>query len=282
MAAINPDYTPVRNPWLKSFLQYLVGLLFSTSAGHDHDGVNSKTLSPAAVIENDAVTSVKILDLNVTEAKIAANAVTAGKIGTGAVVEAKLGTGAVTADKIGAGAVVEAKLGAGAVTADKIGAGAVVAAKLGAEAVETAKIKDANVTAGKLASNAVETAKIKDANVTLAKLAADARLLNTAITDPGDAGAIPVTGSGSCSLVSAAAETRTLAAPTYVGQQLSLCCKTYAGDVVLTAAAAIDSTGNNTLTFGAAGDFIALVGVELGAAKVWRILSNDGVALSIV
>lgn len=76
-----------------------------------------------------------IKDLNVTEAKIAANAVTEGKIGTGAVTETKIGAAAVTADKIGALAVTEAKINTAAVTADKIDTGAVTEDKIGAGAV---------------------------------------------------------------------------------------------------------------------------------------------------
>ena len=103
-----------------------------------------------------------------------------------------------------------------------------------------------------------------------------------AVPDPGDGGAIPVTDGGNVSLVTEGAETRTLAAPSFVGQELSLALKTDDGDCVVTASAAINQTGNNTLTFADAGDTIVLVGVELGAAKVWRVVSNDGVALTTV
>jgi predicted RecA/RadA family phage recombinase len=106
--------------------------------------------------------------------------------------------------------------------------------------------------------------------------------LENSIPDPGDAGAIPVVESGSVSLVSAGGETRTLAAPTYAGQQLSLGFKTDLGDVVVTASAGVNQTGNNTLTFADAGDHLQLTGIELGAALVWRIVANDGVALSTV
>lgn len=54
--------------------------LFDPENGHDHDGVNSKTLSPAAVVANGSVTTVKIVDEAVTADKIAANAVTTEKI----------------------------------------------------------------------------------------------------------------------------------------------------------------------------------------------------------
>ncbi len=102
------------------------------------------------------------------------------------------------------------------------------------------------------------------------------------IADPGDAGAIAVTRSGSCPLVSAGAETRTLAIPTFAGQQISLGFKTDGGDITLTVASAVNQTGNNTLVFADAGDQIGLVAIENGAALAWRVVSNDGVALSTV
>jgi predicted RecA/RadA family phage recombinase len=103
------------------------------------------------------------------------------------------------------------------------------------------------------------------------------------ITDPGDAGAVPVTTSGTCMLVSAGAETRTLAIPTFIGQRLTLTMKTDGGDITLTAAAAVNQTGNNTLAFGAERDTIILQAIELDDDSLaWHVVSNDGVALSTV
>ena len=106
--------------------------------------------------------------------------------------------------------------------------------------------------------------------------------LTNVIADPGNAGAIPVAGSGSCALVTAEAETRALAIPTAKGQMLSLSFKTDVGDCVVTAASAVNQTGNNTLTFADAGDMLMLVAIENGAALAWRVVANDGVALTTV
>lgn len=106
--------------------------------------------------------------------------------------------------------------------------------------------------------------------------------LSYLIADPGNAGAIPVTNSGSVQLVTAGAETRTLAVPQRVGQLLALSMKTDGGDAVVTVAAAVNQAGNNTLTFNDAGDCLVLVGIESGSNKRWRVLSNDGVTLSTV
>jgi hypothetical protein len=106
--------------------------------------------------------------------------------------------------------------------------------------------------------------------------------LDNAITDPGDAGAIPVTKSGVCAMTSAGAETRTLADPLVIGQQIALICDVYVGNIVVTAAGPVNQTGNNTLTFGAAADACYLIAMQLAGALEWRIMGNDGVALSTV
>jgi hypothetical protein len=102
-----------------------------------------------------------------------------------------------------------------------------------------------------------------------------------AIADPGDAAAIPVASSASIAITTAAAETNTLAIPTYVGQVLNLICDVYAvGDRVITAAVKINQATNTIMTFGAAGDFIQLTGVQEAGTLRWQVTANDGVALS--
>ena len=102
------------------------------------------------------------------------------------------------------------------------------------------------------------------------------------IADPGDAGAIPVAASGHCLLTTADAETRTLADPTSDGQELLIALDTDGGDCVITAASAINQTGNNTITLDDAGDVIRLVAIEVGANKRWRVVVNDGCTLATV
>jgi len=97
------------------------------------------------------------------------------------------------------------------------------------------------------------------------------------ITDPGDAGAIPVTTSGVCAMTSTAGagETRTLAIPSFIGQQLVLTLDVDGGDVVITAASTVDGT-NDTLTFDAAGETLILVGTQIAGVLAWRIAENIG------
>ena len=106
--------------------------------------------------------------------------------------------------------------------------------------------------------------------------------LSNIIADPGASGAIPVIKSGSVSIVSAGAETRTVADPTFVGQTLNIGLKTDGGTVTMTSASPVNQTGNNTLAFADVGDHLMLVASEDGADIEWRIVANDGVGLTTV
>jgi len=101
-----------------------------------------------------------------------------------------------------------------------------------------------------------------------------------AITDPGDAGAIPVTVSGVCNMTSAGAETRTLAIPTFIGQEITINCDTYVGNIVVTSAQSVNQAGNTVLTFGAVRDCITLKAITVAGVRRWTVVGNDGVALS--
>jgi len=106
------------------------------------------------------------------------------------------------------------------------------------------------------------------------------------LPDPGDAGALPTNQTGIVELVSAASETRTLAAPTKSGLRLTLAFKTDGGDCVVTCATTVNVTANNTITFDTAGEMIELVSVPSGANFRWRALSclpeGDTASLSTV
>ena len=108
------------------------------------------------------------------------------------------------------------------------------------------------------------------------------QLITEEIDDPGDGGAIPVTTSGTLLLESGASgETRTLAIPTFVGQRMSIAFDTDGGgDIAITVAQAVNQAGNTTLTGADAGDHISLEAITVGGAYRWRVLANDGFALS--
>lgn len=95
------------------------------------------------------------------------------------------------------------------------------------------------------------------------------------------AAAIPVTHSGSFPVTTAAAETNTLADPTFLGQTLTIFVDTYAvGDRVITAASRINQAANTIITLGAVGDFIKLEAITIAGALKWQVVANDGAALS--
>ena len=106
------------------------------------------------------------------------------------------------------------------------------------------------------------------------------------LNDPGDAGRITPISDVFLLLVTATAgpgETRTLTDPIYAGQTLDLFFETDGGDCVITADSAVNQAGNNTLTFADGGDHLRLQGGRDGAGDYeWRVIANDGVALSTV
>ncbi|MFA6134566.1 MAG: DUF2190 family protein [Phycisphaerae bacterium] len=149
----------------------------------------------------------------------------------------------------------------------------------------TNKVATTTSTGNKQLGKVVTAAADADATVRvrldgIASVANNPKTAN--IADPGNAGAIPVTASGHVDIVTAAAETRTLAAPSFVGQELILSMKTDGGDCVITVATTINQTGNNTITLNDAGDAVLLVAKASGTNKRWSVAYNDGASLSTV
>jgi hypothetical protein len=103
------------------------------------------------------------------------------------------------------------------------------------------------------------------------------------ILDPGNGNAISVATSGSVPLVSTGADTRTLAIPTFVGQQLMLVHKTDGGSCAVTVASDLLYTadsGHNIITFTAVAEFIKLEAVDNNGTLQWAVLALDGAVLS--
>lgn len=192
MAEITIDYTDVRNPQMRKFLEEdFKDVLFSVINGHDHDGSNSKILSVSATVENDSVTAAKIATDAVTSAKIQDAAVTTDKILDDAVTAAKIADGCIVVGLMAANSIDSAQYVDGSIDTEHFAAGAVDTTALGADCVTGAKIGDdvidsehivagaidaehmaANsIVAASIASNAVTTAKIINDAVTNDKLA---------------------------------------------------------------------------------------------------------------
>jgi len=121
-------------------------------------------------LEDELITSQKLVDNAVTEVKVATGAITTTKISDGAIESPKIAAGAITSGKIAAGAVIADKIDANAVTSQKIAAGAVTADKIDANAVTAEKIQSGAVTTDKLDALAVTTEKLDAGAVTASKI----------------------------------------------------------------------------------------------------------------
>ncbi len=112
-----------------------------------------------------------------------------------------------------------------------------------------------------------------------AAMAADCATQNAFnIDDPGASGAIPNYLTGICHLVSAAAESRSLAVPDCAGLELHLVMKTDGGDITLTVASAYDEAGGTSVVFSDPGQYITLRSYEVASGTyAWRVHSHMGV-----
>lgn len=104
--------------------------------------------------------------------------------------------------------------------------------------------------------------------------------------DPGNGGTIRVTEDLQIlEMVSTAAETRTLKAPTKPGIRFVLRLMTDGGDVVVTAENGFNSSGETDATFADASDLLSLISVEHSAGPPktyrWEVMEgNVGVSIS--
>lgn len=95
------------------------------------------------------------------------------------------------------------------------------------------------------------------------------------IADPGHASAIVVTNSGHVPIITTGAETRTLAAPSFVGQELLIYMMTDGGNCTITCATTFNETGNNTIILANTGETVRLTAIKEGANRRWRAVIAD-------
>jgi len=102
------------------------------------------------------------------------------------------------------------------------------------------------------------------------------------MADPGNGGTIRVSQDLQiCEMVSAAPETRILAAPTKSGIRLVLRLMTDGGNVVVTAAEGLNASLETEATFADASDLLSLISVSTATGYRWEIAEgNTGVTLA--
>lgn len=96
--------------------------------------------------------------------------------------------------------------------------------------------------------------------------------------DPGDAGSIVSDRTPqSVGLISAAAETRTLARPTRIGSTMTLFMRSDGGDITVTVTGGYNEAGETTLTFDDAGQFAVFQSFYDGTDYFWRLISHSSI-----
>lgn len=103
------------------------------------------------------------------------------------------------------------------------------------------------------------------------------KFVDYTMTDPGNAGTIvPDRQFAVVRLISAGAETRTVAAPTKAGLIFTLDHVTDAGDITVTFTGGWNEAGTTTKVFSAIGQFATMISIEQTAGTyVWRQLASD-------
>jgi len=98
------------------------------------------------------------------------------------------------------------------------------------------------------------------------------------LEDPGSGGTITFSQWGQiCSVVTTAAQARTLAQPTKPGMVGTIVLDTDGGDLTLTVTGGYNQDANTSLTFGDAGDRVTFISIKVGTSYYWRVLSSEGV-----
>lgn len=287
--AVYYDSKKIRNPELRKLFDEIMDI----TAGHDHDGTNSKLGLVNGTVAANGIGTSQIADAAVTLAKIAPTAFTADESG-----RAKFAAAFVNAALIATDAVETAKIKNKAVTLAKMAdlaqgsiiVGGALNAPTALDCKGSAKILVGDGTdlksvavSGDVTIANTGAVTIGEKKVTTAMLADNASANCKAIADPGTGQAIPVTGSGYVEIaVGDTAETNSLAAPTFVGQELTIYAVSVdgAGTRTITVASAFNTAGNTTILLDEAGETVVLRAIKIGATLAWRVIVADGATLA--
>jgi len=110
-------------------------------------------------IDSNAISTAKLQNASVTNAKVANGAISTSKLVDGSVTEAKLNNGAVSNAKLSDYSVSTAKMQDGSITAQKIANNAVTTEKILDNSVTTSKFADGSFTTNKIADNSLTPKK---------------------------------------------------------------------------------------------------------------------------
>lgn len=124
-----------------------------------------------ANIENAAISTAKIQDAAIVSAKILDAAITTAKIQDAAILSAKIADAQITTAKIQDAAINSAKILDAAITSAKIGVAEVKTANIENAAISSAKIQDAAITSAKILDAQITNAKIQNAAIDVLKIA---------------------------------------------------------------------------------------------------------------
>ena len=99
----------------------------------------------------------------------------------------------------------------------------------------------------------------------------------TDIKDPGNGGTITIDKDGGvCSVVTAAAETRTLKSPTKAGIIGNIVLDDDGGTLTVTVTGGFNSADDTTIVLDDAGDFARFLSIKVGSSYLWRLISQGG------
>ncbi len=161
---------------------------------HTHDGQNSPILAPASIdsvqIKAGAVGTLALEDNSVSSPKIISNAVLTQHLNALAVTEQKLADAAVATAKIRNGAVNASKLiqtEAVITLSAQVDDAVIISAHIGTGVIQNAHLGNAIITNAKIVDGTIQTAKIGDAQITSAKIGLaevkNANIENLAVTN---------------------------------------------------------------------------------------------------
>lgn len=103
------------------------------------------------------------------------------------------------------------------------------------------------------------------------------------VPDPGNGGTLGMDRDRQqYAIATGGAETRTLPDPHRPGLLLSISMIEDGGDCVIASDSPINATGNNRITLDDVNDTILLISIRTAAGHLWRVMGNDGCALSTV